>query len=260
LAEELIPQVETNYRTAPFRILAGHSLGGLFTVDTFLHRPSIFQAYLAMDPNLEWNQGATLRKAQQVLARAGELRETVYLSRANHQFAKGESAEPGYQACREFAEWLKANKAPRLRATLQYFEAEDHSSVPLVSLYHGLLFVFEGYKPSLGVVFEPAALKAHFARVSEQFGFQILPPQQLVDSFGYYMLYGEHKADRALEAFRLNAANYPDSPASYLALGEGCAAKGEKDSAIQNFKKVLTLSPGNKHAQKRLEELSQTQP
>jgi predicted alpha/beta superfamily hydrolase len=36
LKSELFPYIESNYKTQPYRILAGWSLGGLFTVYTFL--------------------------------------------------------------------------------------------------------------------------------------------------------------------------------------------------------------------------------
>ena len=47
---ELIPKIEGQYRTQPFRIFAGHSLGGLFAVHTMLTRPDLFNAYIAVSP------------------------------------------------------------------------------------------------------------------------------------------------------------------------------------------------------------------
>ena len=42
LRDELIPYVEKNYRTAPFRILDGHSFGGLFAIKVLLDSPDTF--------------------------------------------------------------------------------------------------------------------------------------------------------------------------------------------------------------------------
>ena len=42
---ELIPYVEANYRTEPFRILAGHSFGGLFAMHALLSRPRLFNGH-----------------------------------------------------------------------------------------------------------------------------------------------------------------------------------------------------------------------
>lgn len=50
---------------------------------------------------------------------------------------------------------------------------------------------------------------------------------------------------QALEIVKLNAAAYPQSPNSYDALGEVYLAAGEKDLALQNTRKALTLLPSD---------------
>ena len=47
---ELMPHIEKNYRVHPYRILAGHSLGGLFVVHAMISRPDLFNAYIAVSP------------------------------------------------------------------------------------------------------------------------------------------------------------------------------------------------------------------
>lgn len=54
LATEVIPFVESRYATDR-RALMGESLGGLFVVDTFLHRPDLFGDYIAISPSLWWD-------------------------------------------------------------------------------------------------------------------------------------------------------------------------------------------------------------
>src|SRR6185295_11339504 len=49
---ELIPEVEKRYRVTPFRMLAGHSLGGLFAVHAMLTKPDLFRSYVAVSPAL----------------------------------------------------------------------------------------------------------------------------------------------------------------------------------------------------------------
>src|SRR5262249_11169126 len=52
---ELIPQVEKTYRTQPYRVFAGHSLGGLLALHAFATRNDLFQAYVAVSPSLFWD-------------------------------------------------------------------------------------------------------------------------------------------------------------------------------------------------------------
>lgn len=48
--------------------LLGHSLGGLFTLDTMLDRPRSFQTYVALSPSVYWDNRAVLGRARRFLA------------------------------------------------------------------------------------------------------------------------------------------------------------------------------------------------
>lgn len=51
IAEEFIPYIESHFRVDPsFRVLAGASGGGLFTVYAMWTEPELFQAYIAVSP------------------------------------------------------------------------------------------------------------------------------------------------------------------------------------------------------------------
>src|SRR4030095_8283131 len=52
---ELIPEIEKRYRVSPYRVLAGHSLGGLFAIHAMVSRPELFNSYIAVSPALQWD-------------------------------------------------------------------------------------------------------------------------------------------------------------------------------------------------------------
>lgn len=54
------PATTTAIRTRPYRILVGHSRGGLFAVDTFVEQPELFNAYVAISPSLWWENMALI--------------------------------------------------------------------------------------------------------------------------------------------------------------------------------------------------------
>ena len=55
LEHEIIPLVEHEYRGDPsYRVLAGSSLGGLFTLYAMFARPGLFAAYVAPSPAAQW--------------------------------------------------------------------------------------------------------------------------------------------------------------------------------------------------------------
>jgi hypothetical protein len=67
IRDELIPMVESKYRTAKGRTIVGESAAGLFVVDTFFREPNLFDNYIAMDPALWWNDHELVKQAKKRL-------------------------------------------------------------------------------------------------------------------------------------------------------------------------------------------------
>src|SRR5205823_421251 len=52
IKQELMPYVNERYKTQPFNIFSGHSLGGLMTTYCLVNHPDYFSAYIAVSPSL----------------------------------------------------------------------------------------------------------------------------------------------------------------------------------------------------------------
>ena len=85
IQKELIPFVNSNYRTSKYKILAGHSLGGLFVINTALNEPDLFNNYIAISPALWWEGNAINRVASQTLKTNPNYSTNVYVSLANEK-------------------------------------------------------------------------------------------------------------------------------------------------------------------------------
>jgi tetratricopeptide (TPR) repeat protein len=190
-----------------------------------------------------------------MVQKTNDFRGPVYISVANNPPSKDFDPKTGAQACRDFADILKMNSSPSLRAALQYFDAEDHGSVPLLSLYHGLLFIFDGYKPTSSADESLASLNDHFAKISGRLGFEVRPPEEFVNTIGWAKLNYKRETNNAIEFLKANVSNYPNSPNVYASLAEACEIQGEKQLAIQNYKKSLEIYPDNRDAARRLRRL-----
>jgi tetratricopeptide (TPR) repeat protein len=65
-----------------------------------------------------------------------------------------------------------------------------------------------------------------------------------INAYGYQLLnQGAH--DKAIAIFTLNTERYPESANTWDSLGEGYAIKGDKENAIKNFKKCLSMNPND---------------
>jgi predicted alpha/beta superfamily hydrolase len=253
LQKELIPLVEATYRTMPYRLLAGHSLSGLFVLHAFLQDPASFHAIIAMDPSLWWDGHLLAKRASTSASLTKHLRNAVYVGTANHDAETNGGIGPK-TATQSFARALQARGAPSFRTKLQAFEDENHGSVPLPSFYYGLSFTFDGYRmPKPESVEDPAAIVAHYRQFSEQRGATFDPPESAFSTVAYVLLFEHKKVDQAVAVLEENVKRHPASPLAHDYLGQAYLAKEDKVSAVRCFERVLQLKPGDQDAARQLE-------
>ena len=116
---ELIPFVEREYRVDPkFRVLAGSSLGGLFTLYAMLERPGLFQGYIVAQPRRSTGRTGGCSGARR---RSPPRRRTL----PARLFVSGGGEEhPGYLAAvRRFSDRLR--EPPLSRACTTSFGSID---------------------------------------------------------------------------------------------------------------------------------------
>ncbi len=63
-----------------------------------------------------------------------------------------------------------------------------------------------------------------------------------LNQYGYQLI-NQKQYDKAIEMLALNAQNHPNSANVWDSLGEAYATKGDKENAVKNFKKALSMNP-----------------
>lgn len=240
---ELIPEIEKEYRVQPYRILAGHSLGGLFAVHAMVARPGVFSSYIAVSPSLQWENGEALKRAEAYLKNQKELRATLFVSLGNEPGAIGESFE-------SFRAMLSKTKIKDFEWQAELMADEDHGSVVLRSHYFGLRKVYDGWQgfrdPKSGAVIGGLnGADAHYKKLSERFGYSIPVPEQLINQLGYQFIF-DGKPDDAIAVFKTNVERYPDSANVYDSLAEAYERGGKIDLAEPLYDKARILGEQNK--------------
>lgn len=242
IATEVIPEIEKRYRVQPYRVLAGHSFGGLFAVHALITRPELFNSYVAVSPSLQWSDEATLKRAEEFFKARQELRATLFTSLGN---------EPGDigKAFVEFKQLLATTKIKGFEYEVEQLTDEDHGSVVLLSNYAGLRKVYDGWQmprdPQTGAV--AGGLKAadeHYKWLSEKFGYTIATPEFLINVIGYQEM-AAGKPDEAIAAFKVNVERYPNSANVYDSLAEVYEKNGHLDWAAPLYEKAQTLGKQN---------------
>lgn len=235
---ELIPKIENDYRVQPYRILAGHSFGGLFTIHAMLSRPELFNAYIAVSPSLNWDNNLLVKRAEEFFKARKEWNRTLYVTLGN---------EPGgiYEGFKSFKKILSQHQPKGFEWEAAHLEDEDHGSVVLRSHYFGLRKVFADWQmprdPATGVVAGGLpAVEEHYRKLSQKFGFTVPIPEPLINQLGYQLL-GAGKTEEAIAAFKANVERYPASANVYDSLAEAYERSGRLEMARPNYEKAYAL-------------------
>ncbi len=263
IEKELMPYVESKYPVAPYKMLIGHSFGGLFAMNTLVYRPQLFNAYVAIDPSMWWDNRNLLQKMDSALTHGKYPGRILHLSIAN-TMTKGmdtlrvaqdtSSANKHIRSILELAKLTSKSNKNGLVSRWKYYDQDDHGSVPFIAEYDAFRFIFDYFKPEGNWRdFTPASLTEHFSKVSEKLGYTMLPPEGQVDNIIYFYI-GAKKLDKASEFLALNEKNYPESPGLPQTQGELFLAKGDTIRALEYFDKALAMRE-NSYLRKRVGDL-----
>lgn len=236
---ELIPFVEATYRTAPYRIFAGHSLGGLFALDAMVERPGLFNASIAASPSLSWDDDVILRRTSKFLESRKEFRHTLFVTMADEEV--GDPSPTRFEQLRKI---LKRTKVSGFAWGAERMDDEDHGSVVLRSHYYGLRKIFDGWRlPRDRQVGYPGTLddlKKHYGQLSERVGYAVPPPELTVNQVGYqHLLRKDVKG--ALQFFQWNVELYPGSANVHDSLGEALEKEGKSAEALACYEKAVEI-------------------
>ena len=139
IEKEVLSFVKANYRTHPFTILQGHSLGGLFTAYALMEKPNLFDAHLILSPSFWWNEEEFIKKSGTYFKANPDLEKAIYFS-----IGKDESSSKWgmRKELSKFVDSLKVYKPKNTRFKHTEFEGEGHMSSPLLGTYFGLKWIF----------------------------------------------------------------------------------------------------------------------
>lgn len=239
IEKELIVQIENKYRTSSYRILAGHSLGGLFSVYVYLNRSDLFKGFISMDPVLNWDNYVCERILKSLPNQLSNFKNKLYISSA-HNAPEGKR-DKGPLRISQLSFYKELKTKGESDTKLELFEKENHLTVPYRSLYVGLSYIFFDYYifNNSRFVEEIPFIQEHYKSVSDLYGMRFTPPEGLIEMLGKYFLLDRNEYTKSIEFFTLNTVNYPTSYKAFEYLAKAYKASGDVNNAIKNFKKSL---------------------
>jgi predicted alpha/beta superfamily hydrolase len=255
IQKELMPYVNSNYKTEPYRIFAGHSFGALTAINCLINYPDMFDAYIAVSPSFWWDRKFLLKLADKKLKAGSTLSKTLFFSDGNE-----DSSSPGspfHTNVLKFDSLLKKRSIKGLDFEYMAYPMESHMTVPIKSYYDGLRFIYHQWQlpPVSDEEVNPEIIMKHYKGLSQRFGYAILPDEAYFNGLAQWLVKNPATLNNGIKLLEMNTINYPYSSRAFAALGAAYAMKGEKQKAIASYKKAGELNPTSNEIKSRLQEL-----
>lgn len=148
-----------------------------------------------------------------------------------------------------------ANATNGLSITKEILDDAIGGTHPAIAYLDYARYDNDGDRKLLRAIMEKGAtesLKSYLEQRTQQPATAI--PGYRINSIGYALLRMK-KIDEAIEVFKQNTLDFPDSANFWDSLAEGYMTKGDKESAIRYYEKSLELNPHNRNAVEQLKKL-----
>jgi Predicted hydrolase of the alpha/beta superfamily len=237
---ELMPVIESSYRTVPYKIFAGHSLGGLMAVNCLISHPDFFNAYIAISPSLQWDNEVILK---QVVEKPVSANKILFFSDANEDVAFHKNQL-------KLDSFLKQKNINGFIYKRFFYPEETHLSEPVKAFYDGLRLVYPNwYLPYNSSAFKKTMtarmIIEHYRELTKKYGYNVIPPLDEVNQISRFLRNDPKRIQDAIELLKMNAINFPSSAAIHETLGDTYLKAGDPKNALISYQEASTIDPKN---------------
>ncbi|MCE7065184.1 alpha/beta hydrolase [Dyadobacter sp. CY326] len=141
---ELMPMVDKNYKTGPYKIFAGHSFGGLSVLNCLLTHPDLFDAYVSISPSLWWDKEYLLRMTDETLKNGAALDKIFFYSDGN----EGGNNSFFHKNLLQLDATIAKKKLKGFDYLYKHYPTETHMTEPVVAYFDALRFIFKDWEKS----------------------------------------------------------------------------------------------------------------
>lgn len=252
IKQEVMPFVDSSYKTAPYKILSGHSLGALMTVYCLMNHPDYFNAYIAISPSFQWDNNALLKQAA-TAAFDKEKNRVLFFSDANEDAA--------FHQNQLVFDSVLQHKKTGLKYKRMFYPEETHISEPVKAFYDAIRFVYpDWHLPYNSSAFRKTltgtVVKQQYAKLSRTYGYNVIPPHDEIIMISRFLRNDPSKINDAIDLLQMNSRNYPTSAINFETLGDTFLKAGDRGSALNWYEKALSLEKNNPSVLQKINSIS----
>ena len=230
IGDNLIPELEKRYRLNAFRIFSGFRVNGTLVLSALLHRPQIFDAYIAVNPEVKDNLAGVSQHVKNHLPKLDGNPRFLYLStgeniKVDHQFAE----------LRQLISDVEQYAPASLTLHSQTFSDTNAMALPLLSVIRAIELMFDDIHSGLSPTSEisqqgVSAIKAHYQFISEKkYGFPVSPQDSIIALANYDL---KNNPQKGLAILKQNTRDYPQDAYAHHALAQAYMQLGQYQDAV----------------------------
>jgi predicted alpha/beta superfamily hydrolase len=232
LQKELIPYIDSNYRTVGYNLLRGQSFGGLFGLFDLFTSERIFNAYILSSPSVRWNENTFFNSINQIDFHQYQ-KTKVYIGDAEFDWSQ-------HNGIKEFSTLWAKGVLDQNNFHYKLYKGEGHSSLVFDATKDGLKFIYQNWNAPDSLLkssnFEP--LKKYYSKLSSEFGYAIKVPMNQVIRMANHQLRNKNY-EAGIRIAKKNVEIYPNQPQTYWHVGDAYFLAGRKTEALPYFEKAL---------------------
>ncbi len=243
---EMIPLVERSYRTTDFRLISGHSFGGLFVTYAMSQKPKLFNGYFAQSPYFaEVNTKFSLLRLEAMLQNNPEMQSAYFMTLGDEPLlAKGFSQ----------VDSLLKDKAPKnMQYVSSHQDGRDHMQTRMIGTYDALEQYFAKDWPITAAI-DSGNIPAHFDGLTKKYGTR---PHYEVNAFAQALqgLLQAQKIGLSTAIAEEFVNQHPNSPYSHYLLFNAYAMGGKRDDALKQVNAVIKIIDNTKDPRMEMKQL-----
>lgn len=233
LENELVPFIDSAYRTAPFRLLAGHSSSGEQTLYHLFRGSGRFHAFLAGSPTgLEKFISSDIHSDPSGI-------KFIYTAIAENDFREIGKNYPAF---------IDQGKVLFSGASFysEKIPGSTHYTCFPVMINNALLILFENWSPSISEKQFDSILpmiKTHYQELSARFGYQVIMPEKTIFRMAYQWINRDKNYRQAIELLDYGILNYPQSGFLFHLLARAYHKSGRYGLAEKYYQEALERAP-----------------
>ena len=224
ISDELIPYIDSNYRTLPKRIAVAHSNGATFLMYTFTQNPDIFDAYIAISPNWAYDNDQPVRRLEKFDNTRIQSVKYIYMCNAS----EGDSWKEWVPARKKAIDLLNKlkNRHKIIFDNQDFSSTENHITVYPVGVFNGLK-KFLDYQ-----YFDADNLISYYSDLNTRKIITFTPDQLNQVAYDFYF---NGRLDGAIKILLWANQLFPENLNLYDSIGEMYEHKNDKAEALKYY-------------------------